>query len=418
MNIDKFFSFIYIEHDQYFSNISRLEKRRSAMEAIDERALRKKRIVDAVKQQTKPDRVPLVSNAFTWKICDDGATITEAYYDFSVMERVVVNHHKKYDFDGYFDYGLINAIKFADTLGKGFIVINDEKNSMNFVEKETLTDEKYNYIAEKGFAKYIFEDYIPDKYGYTSTEEAFDRIIKATEECRKYYDYYYTISGIMNDEYKVPDLIGMWYYSAFEYFPWALRGLRGTGVDMRRRPDEMEAALKAMDEFVAPPFYAYADSFEDNDNCVFAHSILMMAHSIMNAKQFERFYWPILKRYIDTTIEKKQLGFIYSEASLARLFDFFRDIPKGCFGLLAEQDPIPVLQENLPNMAISGGLSSDLLGQGTKEECIEEAKRLLDTVCVDGTFLFGQKKMLSFPNDAKGENLKAVNDYVREHGVY
>jgi len=208
---------------------------------------------------------------------------------------------------------------------------------MNFREKAVMEADEYPLIAEKGFAKYIFEDHMPKKYGFTSTEDAFDKIIKATEECRKYYDYYYHISGVMNEEYKVPDLIGMWYYSAFEYFPWALRGLKGTGIDMRRRPEEMDAAIKAMDEFVAPPFYSYAESVEDSDDHVFAHSILMMANSI-------------LKKYIDVTIERDQLGFIYSEASLAHLFDFFKDIPKGNFGLLAEQDAIPLLQENLPKV--------------------------------------------------------------------
>ena len=389
------------------------------MSDSDERAMRKDRVVAAVKQEHKPDRVPLVSNAFTWKICDEeGVTFTQAHNDYSVMERVVVNHHKKYGFDGYFDYGVINAVKFANTLGKGSYVINDEASTMNFSEKAVMSEYDYKLIAEKGFATYIFEDYMPKKYHFTSTEDAYDKIIRATAECAAYYDYYYHISGVMNEEYHVPDLVPMWYYCAFEYFPWTLRGLKGIGIDMRRRPDEVEAAVKAVDEFVAPTFYEYVDGVVDSEDHIFSHSILMMANTILSTKQFERYYWPILKKYIDTTVEKGQLGFIYSEASLTRLFDFFQDIPKGSFGVLAELDPIQELQKKLPNVAICGGLSSELLGHGTVKECTDEAQRLLDTAAVNGNFIFGQKKMLSFPYDAKGENLKAVNDYVKEHGVY
>jgi hypothetical protein len=57
----------------------------------------------------------------------------------------------------------------------------------------------------------------------------------------------------------------------------------------------------------------------------------------------------------------------------------------------------------------------DLLYHGTKRENINYAKRLIDELAADGGFMFSQNKMVSYPNDCKAENLKAVNDFVREY---
>lgn len=380
---------------------------------------RKQRIVDVVRQTKKPDRVPVVSNAFTWKIIDAGVKFSEAFNDLNVMRDVVIKHHEKYDFDGYFDYGIINAVKFGNTLGKGgCFVINDELNTMNFVEKAVLQEDEYPELIEKGFKRYIFEKLLPRKYQFKSREEAFERLKAAKTEYDNYYNYIFEISGIMNEQFGVPDLAPMWYYTPFEFFPWALRGLRRTGIDMRRRPDQVEAALQAIDEFVSPSFYDFAENERDSEDHVFAHAILMMAHSILNPKQFERYYWPHLKRYVDLVIKKDEIAVLYSEASVAHLIDFFQEIPKGHFALICEQDDPRFLKEKLPNLTVIGGFPTSLLGNGTVEQCITEARKLIDDMAYDGNYIFSANKMLSFANDANSENMLALNQFVKEYGVF
>ena len=44
--------------------------------------------------------------------------------------------------------------------------------------------------------------------------------------------------------------------------------------------------------------------------------------------------------------------------------------------------------------------------------------QLLDEVAYDGRWAYSEDKLLSYPNDVKPENLKAVTDYIKEHGVY
>lgn len=380
---------------------------------------RKQRIVDVVRRQKKPDRVPVLSNAFTWKICDAGVKFSQAFNDFDVMKDVVVQHHEKYDFDGYFDYGIINAVRFGNSLGDGgSFVINDELNTMNFVESAVLGDDEYPELIKKGFKRYIFEDLLPKKYKFKDKKEAFEHLARAKTELDDYYNYIFEISKIMNENYGVPDLMPMWYNAPFEYFPWSLRGLKGTGIDMRRRPDLLEEALKEVDEFVSPPFFEFAKNCTDSPDHVFQHSVLVMAHAIVNPKQFGRYYWPYLKRYIDLVVEKDEIAFLYFEASVAHLLDYLQDIPKGHFAIFCEQDDPRMLKKELPNLTIVGGFPTNLLGSGTKEECIDEAKRLIDDMAYDGYYMFAANKMLSFANDAKSENMLALNQFVKEYGVF
>ena len=61
---------------------------------------------------------------------------------------------------------------------------------------------------------------------------------------------------------------------------------------------------------------------------------------------------------------------------------------------------------------------SELLKYGTKEECIDEAKRCLEDFAPGGGYIFTTDKFLLCGDDAKIENLAAVNEYVHVHGKY
>ena len=57
-------------------------------------------------------------------------------------------------------------------------------------------------------------------------------------------------------------------------------------------------------------------------------------------------------------------------------------------------------------------MTSKLLSKGTKEECIDHVKYLVDELGPKG-FILGQDKMMSYRVDAKPENVLAVCEYVQ-----
>lgn len=78
---------------------------------------------------------------------------------------------------------------------------------------------------------------------------------------------------------------------------------------------------------------------------------------------------------------------------------------------MPEKDDVFELRKAFPNVAISGGMPTALLGRGTPEQCVDRVKELADGLG-DG-FMLSQDKMISFRNDCKRENLQAVCDYLQ-----
>ena len=135
----------------------------------------------------------------------------------------------------------------------------------------------------------------------------------------------------------------------------------------------------------------------------------------MSPKQFERFYWPSLKRLLDAYAEKGMNVRIFAEGSIMRYVDYFKDYPKGLITLHLEQDDPFEIREKLPNAAIMGGMTTDMLANSTPEECVAYAKKLCDELGKDGGFIFSENKMLSYRNDATGENMAAVCNFVNDY---
>ena len=86
---------------------------------------------------------------------------------------------------------------------------------------------------------------------------------------------------------------------------------------------------------------------------------------------------------------------------------------RGHIALQVETDDILEVRKAFPNCCVIGGMTAHLLGQGTKEECIDRVKFLIDELGPNG-FILGQDKMMSYRMDAKPENVLAVCDFVRE----
>ena len=108
---------------------------------------------------------------------------------------------------------------------------------------------------------------------------------------------------------------------------------------------------------------------------------------------------------------------VFTEGSILRYADYFKDYPRGVLSFHLEQDDPFEFREKLPNIAIIGGMTTDMLSKGSKEDCVAYARELIDGLGKDGGYIFSENKMLSFRGDAKAENLSAVCRFVRDYRV-
>ncbi|MCJ7836614.1 hypothetical protein MUB23_14590 [Cuneatibacter sp. NSJ-177] len=385
----------------------------------EQKQYRTKLIRDASMMQKKPDRVPHVSFFVTWKILDAGYKLSEAMNDYAIMEKVVRRHQEEYGFDAIFEYGGRNAIRIPAALGGTTYSINDEAGTVNYKDKaicehdelEELAADPQNFFYEKGMARKY-----PCWADGTVTAEDVQRAI---DEQSKFIQYHINITRIMNEEYGMPNFTAPngFAYAGLDFLFNTIRGIKGLSIDMRRDPAKVEEAIAALNELYFTPGLNVLKNAPEGPNMdyCFDYDITLLCHTILNQKQFERFLWPDLKAVLDVLAEKKKTLRLFMEGSSKRFWEYLKDYPKGMITMHPEQDDVFDVRKELPNCAILGGMPVSLLGNGTRQQCLDRTKLLCDELGKDGGFILCQDKMVSFRNDANPENVHAVCEFVREY---
>lgn len=380
-------------------------------------AYRTKLVRDAANGRNE-DRAPLVSFFVTWKILDAGYKLSEAMNDFSIMEKVVRHHQEEYNFDMLNDLGIRNPYRLAKALGSTTYEVNDETECLSVHDVHVLEPSDINDLTAN-YMKTLWEKGMPNKFDWWGKETDLGKIMQSVGEMMQFMGFSGKINQIMTKEYGLPPRVAPnpLPQMSMENILGFLFGIRGASVLMRRNKEELHNLINTMGAMFYKPAIAGLSQMPEGQNPAFCYDSLlaMLAHNFMSPAQFEEFYLPELKPYLDLIQEKKQNILIFTEGTILRLKDYFKDYGKGVITLLPENDDFFELHRELPNCSLMGGMPCNLLGHGTKEACIERAKKVVDEVGKDGGLLFSQDKMGSYRHDATSENLKAVNDFVREY---
>ena len=380
------------------------------MDAKDAKAALQERreLIDNVYDFKHNPRVPIHSGVFTWKILDAGYKLSEAIYNYEVMEKVLVEFYERYQFDVYSDLGTRNPMRVSDALGNSFHYIDDADEAVLIADHNIMERDEYGELAAD-----------PDAFYWT---KAFRRSCKPGITLREFkaacleFDAMRKFSQRMSDklyyEYGAFRSTGVMMRMPFEDIFNTLRGIKESALDVRRCKGELKEALDTLFETDRKPLIDLAVT-RDYPETFATLGTTFLGHSLLSPKQFEELYWPYLQYMIDAAIANKKKMFIHCESTMMRFTEFFQDIPKGVLMVLLEQDDIFEMRKRLPNVALAGGMKTSLLGYGTKEECVDYAKKLIDTL--GEGYMMSQDKMISFKNDIKRENLLAVNDFVRNY---
>ena len=387
------------------------------MDAKELKAHRVQLFRDAVNFK-KTDRIPHFANVVTWKVFDAGHTLDEAMTNFDLMEKCVLHFLDKYPVDAILDVGIRNQFNVTEAFGEGGYYYYDKEVVGIHDHAHCTVETLQEYLDDP--IKYAWEKILPKKYGESWAKK--DKAVwkKTFSEYMKYTKFILHMAKVM-DRYALPGLspnnpMKGAVVPAVETLMSDLLGIQQLSVAMRRSPDLLDAFIQRWEKERMEPIYEKIRASKGPDlKYCFDSSILMLAHTVMNKKQFERFYWPYLKKLLDTYAEKGENIRIFTEGNILRFAEYFKDYPKGLLTFHLEQDDPFEFREALPNVAIMGGMTTDLLSNGTPEECVAYAKRLCDELGRGGGFIFSENKMLSYRNDAKPENMLAVCRFVNDY---
>lgn len=376
---------------------------------------RVKRFVTTANHQ-EPDRVPVLSLVETFAISYANSSINECLESHEKEFEVYAKPYEDIYFDGASTFGMNRAMKVQSALGSNAYFISRDGTTLQHEEMCPMNVEEYDEFI-KNPIKYTDNVLFKRKYPnlnkpYPQNKEVLKAAaFEAANFGKKMADgaiYLKEKLGIpvtTNNASIVPlDLI-------FDFY----RGFIPTITDLRRIPDKVKEATEVLGDFslgIATGGAAQLSPFP---------WIFTPLHipTFLGPKKFAEFYWPSYKKMLMAIHERGGKVCAYLEGHWENYYEYLQELPKSFLIALIEGDDIIEAKKKIGDtITLAGGMSLDKLKCGSKQECIDYAKNIVDHCAPGGGFIFTTNMSLLSGGDVNPENLQAVNEFVHEYGLY
>lgn len=404
---------------------------------------RKKRVFDAV-QLKEPDRVPFMSMFTFFPARYSGLTYEELMYDYDKLyiaaKRVIVD----FEPDMYSNpFGLVALGPIMERLdyrqlkwpGHGV----STNSTYQFVEAEHMRADEYDAFLSDP-TDFMLRVYLPRicgaleplkrlpslpatyyiriplgayVFGIPEVAEMLETLIKAGSEGLKMLTKAREFTREM-EELGFPPMFGGTAYAPFDYLGDNFRGTRGIMLDMYRNPEKL---LQAVEKILA----ILADSTIETARRSGTPYIFIPLHKgldgFMSLDQFKTFFWPTLRELMIRFIDAGLIPCPLWEGDCTSRLETIKDIPKGKAIYHFERTDLFKAKEILGDtVCLRGNVSPSLLNIGTPQEVADYCKKLIEVVGKGGGFIMDGA--IGVPDEAKPENVRAMVETTKTHGIY
>jgi len=400
---------------------------------------REKRYIDAVQLRT-PDRVPTSVHLSYFPARFTGITYKDSYYDFPKWKEAYIKTALWLQPDRceYFptQSGRVMEAMDAKTSvwpGHGVGV----NSSHQWVEGEYMKEEEYDLFLNDQ-SDFNLRYLLPRSYGFLeplaklpalesmqmmlpyhvlATPEFADMMAKmsriaceAVEWQRQIMDMFTSLNEVGFPGRTAMAGGGVPYDMISDF----LRGMRGAMLDMYRLPDKL---LEACDMFCKQTIAMIQASPAPDDGSV--KRVFMALHrgsdGFMSLPQFEKFYWPTLKKVLLALVDAGWTPCPFFEGTWDQRLEYLRELPKGkvlChFAKTDPQKAKAVLGGHLCFMIDVPGF---LLKAGAVSEVEDHCRNLIRVCGKDGGFIMTATCL----DEAAPKNVKAMMDITKSFGRY
>ena len=198
----------------------------------------------------------------------------------------------------------------------------------------------------------------------------------------------------------------------FDFLADQLRGFTKINMDTRRIPGKVKDAVDA----ITPLIIKMATPSVMRPGLI--SFIPLHLGPFLNSKFFDELYWPSFEKVV---VELDKIGIACSffvESDWTRYCPYFERLPKSTIMNMEAGDP-KVFAETVGKEHIIGGFYDPTISLSkSKQECIDEAKRLLDIVMKTGKYYFTFDKVVIDIKSIDASKIRAVLEWVSENAKY
>lgn len=242
--------------------------------------------------------------------------------------------------------------------------------------------------------------------------KALDAMLSAGREVQKYIE-----SSMAFNMHLIEKGFPVWGNAVasapFDAFADNIRGLVNTVMDLKTDPELLAEAVDRFAEVLIPDAVATAKMMHSDNVFIPLH---IGVDEFMSSEDYAQYYWPSLRKMICALADADITPFVFCEGNYFTRLDCIKDVPKGKVVYLFEKQDMANAKKKLEGTAcIAGNLSTATLMIGTKEQVVDETRRLLDICAPGGGYLMSNNISL---DNCKRENLAAWYETVEKYGCY
>jgi uroporphyrinogen-III decarboxylase len=390
----------------------------------------------------EPDRVPVSLPAANWPAYLAGTDLKTVMYDYDKLQQVWKQFHEEYETDLALSPGLVPPARAYDLLGYKLYAypghgLPENATGIQYVEGEYMKEDEYDLLI-KDPSDFWMRVYIPRVFKpfqswkflspFTSIIEApvfwfmpyinpqlqasAQTLIDVGKELAQWTKMLGEFSQwVQESGYPVPQMLLA--KAPFDTIGDTLRGTKGIIKDMYRHPEKLLEAIEVVTDFTIRQTIEAANAAQSSAAVFPLHK---GADGFMSPKQFEKFYWPSLKKVCDALINEGIRPELFAEGSYTTRLETVNEFSKGDVSWLLDKTDMAKAKKVVGSTCcISGNVPTSLLVTGGYKDVKEYCRKLIEVCAPGGGFILAGGAMVDQGNP---ENLRAMMDAAREYGIY
>ncbi|MBN2401514.1 MAG: uroporphyrinogen decarboxylase [Spirochaetes bacterium] len=404
---------------------------------------RAQRFIDVINVE-EPDRVPVFASSGSMPAYEYGLDYRTVSYDYKklieVYERFNAEHAAELECFSvpllHFPSKILDIIdyKLYRWPGHG---LPDNSRGYQFVEGEYMKADEYDALL-KDPSDFWLRTYLPRISGVfepftmfkplthivelammdlsplamPNVQASLQALIEAGKEYQNYIQM--TMPFIFKSMMMgYPISMGAFCKAPFDILGDTLRGTKGIMMDMYRQPEKLLAAVDRLTDLTIETTLRNAEMMR---SITIMFPLHKGADGWMNGDQFEKFYWPSLKKVINALNNEGFIVILFAEGSYNSRLESINEFTKGNVCWWFDQTDMAKAKKIIgKNCCIWGNVPSSMLVTGTPDQVKERCRQLIETCALGGGYLLCPG---ASADEAKLENLKAMVQAAKEYGVY